>query len=199
MRKKGGGARESVARGRSFEDLNQTANEYYLAQGLARVEHYGPAIRVLGKTRNRLEVVLTGKAPPDDVGLLYDGTFAAFEAKSNDRLKTVTLTKRLHQFDALKEMSGISSNRPEQFGYLHYWRKQPEESRITWHPIAGLECEGHPRKLILEYGKGVVVPDLPGLAGMGGVPDWLAVVVPWLYRVDREEVALLEECQGENQ
>lgn len=185
MRKKGGGGRESVARGRSFEDLIQTANKYYLAHNLARVEHYGPAIRVLGKANNRLQVILTGKAPPDYVGLLSDGSFVAFEAKSNDRLRTVTLTKRLHQFDAMQEMTGLSS-RSGRFGYLHYWRKQPQESRITWHSIAGLECVDHPRKLVLKHGEGIVVPDLPGLTGMGGVPDWLAVVAPWLYRADRE-------------
>ena len=179
-----GPGREAVARGRSFEALIEMANNYYRSRGLARIEHYGPAIKVLGKRRGRLEVIIVGKAPPDYVGLVSDGSFVAFEAKSNSAKERVTITKRLHQFDALLEMAEVAGS-GDQFGYIHLWQKRPVEEQITWHPISGLGLEGHPRKLVLIYEEGIVVPPLPGMAGMGGVPDWLAVVVSQLYREDR--------------
>jgi len=180
-----GPGREAVARGQSFEALIEMANNYYRSRGLARIEHYGPAIKVLGNRRGRLEVVIVGKAPPDYVGLVSDGSFVAFEAKSNEAKTRVTITKRLHQFDALREMAEIAGA-GDGFGYIHLWQKRVIEEQITWHPISGLELEGHPRKLVLVYEEGIVVPSLPGMAGMGGVPDWLAVVVPQLERVDRQ-------------
>lgn len=177
-----GPGREAVARGRSFEALIEMANNYYRSQGLARIEHYGPAIKVLGKRRGRLEVIIVGKAPPDYVGLVSDGSFVAFEAKSNEAKNQVTIKQRLHQFDALLEMAEVAGS-SDQFGYIHLWQKRPIEEQITWHPISSLELEGHPRKLVLIYEEGIVVPSLPSMVGMGGVPDWLAVVVPQLKRV----------------
>lgn len=174
--RRGGGGREAVKRGQAFEAQIEAANLFYHRAGLARVEHYGPAIKIFGRSQHdgRLQVVLAGKAPPDYVGVLSGGRYVAFEAKSAAAKHQTTLTQRLHQFTMLDEMERVAGT--GLFGYLQYWRNRPDE-KVTWHPITSLSLQGFPEKVVIVHDEGIVVPDHPQ---MRYVPDWLAVVVPEL-------------------
>lgn len=95
--------------GQAWEDALGNYHSYLAAQGLAVVHKTGPQV-AFTKLRGKVGPVVTGPGPADYVGVLDDGRFVGFEAKSTSATSGYTLpAKSLHQLywlDAIRRTSG---------------------------------------------------------------------------------------------
>lgn len=85
--KKSAKNKKSRQRGKEFENLIETACEYYSLRGVAEIEKTPEARQVVGRTGNRnsqMICVNAKKAQPDFKGTLSGGRSVVFEAKHTD-------------------------------------------------------------------------------------------------------------------
>jgi len=111
--------------GQAWEDALGNYHSYLAAQGLAVVHKTGPQV-TFTKLRGQVGPVVTGPGPADYVGVLADGRFVGFEAKSTSATSGYTLPeKSLHQLYWLDAIRRTSGGRAKAF-YIVLYRTENE-------------------------------------------------------------------------
>lgn len=111
--------------GQAWEDALEAYHGFLAAQRLAVVHKTGPQV-AFTKARGRVGPVVTGPGPADYVGVLADGRFVGFEAKSTSATSGYTLPqKSLHQLRWLAAVQETSGGWAKAF-YIVRYRTQGE-------------------------------------------------------------------------
>lgn len=144
------GGRRARKAGKAWEEALEAYHARLSAQGLAAMHKTGPMVEYM-KVRGKVGPMVTGPGPADYVGVLADGRFIGFEAKTTSDPSGYTLpAKSLHQLVWLNEIRQISAGRAVTFYLVRY--RTGDETRL--HRIEDIL----PGKR-LRRPEGILVPD----------------------------------------
>jgi penicillin-binding protein-related factor A (putative recombinase) len=125
--------RKARAVGQSFQDLLNRYHASLLDAGdLLFVEETKPPMRAAKVAGKLYYVLLPGGGPCDYLFYLANGRAGSFDAKSTDKVKTMSWPeKRLHQLATLRRLHELSGGKVAAFALVE-WRRFNE---VRLHPI----------------------------------------------------------------